>query len=138
MKSFDQNDPQTSFGALKPVGNLFVVFDDEAKAKQAQDDLLTGGRTKGEARFMSPKEFIELHDDLREEESVFSLLGSERKKAGELRDSAEDGNCFLVVYAPSEQETKRVLSVADTNGFDYALKYSNFIIERFDAEKLEQ
>lgn len=134
MTTFDKNNPQTSFGAFKPVGNLVIVFEDAASACDAKRDLLTGGHKGMELTFMTGTEFVKILDSMEMQQSMLALLGSELRKTDEFRREAERGACFLVAYAPSEDETDRVMRVVKRYDYRFALKYGHMIIERFDSE----
>jgi 2-keto-3-deoxy-6-phosphogluconate aldolase len=132
MQAFDKNDPQTSFGAFKPVGNVVVVFDDTISAVNAQTDLLAGGHDSMEITYMDANAFVKILDEMHENQGVLAVLGSELKKSDQFRKYAEQGACFLIAYAPSEDETKNVMNVVERYNYLFALKYGHLIIERFD------
>lgn len=134
MQNFDKQNPQTSFGAFKPVGNVVIVFDDVSSAKNAEQDLLTGGHESMEVTFMEGVEFVAILDEMREDQGILAVLGSELRKTDEFRKHADSGACFLVAYAPSLDETNRVMNVAQRYSYRFALKYGNMLIERFDHE----
>ena len=134
MHSFDEKNPQTSFGAFKPVGNIVAVFDDSASATKAQADLLASGLKNMEVIFMAASDFIALLDELNGQESVLAILGSELRKTDIFRKHAEDGASFLIAFAPSEEETKHVMTIVERYRYRYALKYGHMFIEHFDPE----
>lgn len=134
MTTFDKHNPPTSFGAFKPVGNLVAVFDDPDSAARARSDLSTGGYNDDELTLMRSVEFIQLLDKMREDENAIAVLGSEMRKTDQFREAADQGASFLIVYAPSEQETHRVMHVVARYNYQFALKYGRMLIERFDPE----
>lgn len=134
MNTFDKKNPPTSFGAFKPVGNLVAVFDDPDSAARARADLTTGGYNEDELTLMRSVEFIQLLDKMREDENAIAVLGSEMRKTDQFREAADQGASFLIVFAPSEQETRRVMQVVARYNYQFALKYGRMLIERFDPE----
>lgn len=134
MQEFDKKNPQTSFGAFKPVGNVVAVFNDVVSAMNAQTDLLSGGYESMELTFMKGDEFIALLDELNGQESVLAILGSELRKTDEFRKHADDGACFLIAFAPSDNETKHVINIISRYHYRFALKYGRMMIERFSAD----
>lgn len=134
MSKFDSTDPQTSFGAFKPVGNLVAVFEDPDSAARARTDLQSGGYQPDEITLMRSVEFTKLLDDMREEQNAIALLGSELRKTDEFLAHAENGATFLIIYAPSDEETKRAMRVVSRYNYHFALKYGHLLIERFDPE----
>ena len=132
MEAFDKNDPQSSFGAFKPVGNIVIVFGDAISAINAQTDLLAGGHDSMEVTYMDADAFVKILDEMRENQGVLAVLGSELKKSDQFRKYAERGASFVVAYAPSEDETKNVMNVVERYNYLFALKYGHLIIERFD------
>lgn len=134
MQEFDKKNPQTSFGAFKPVGNVVAVFNDVNNAMKAQADLVSGGDEEMELTFMKGDEFIALLDELNGEESVLAVLGSELRKTDEFRKHAEGGACFLIAFAPSDKQTQHVVSTIGRHDYVFALKYGHMMIQRFDPE----
>lgn len=134
MKHFDKNHPQTSFGAFKPVGHLVAVFKDTENAKLAHTDLQTGGYTSDDLTLMNDNDFNSLLDDLKSHENALSMLGSELSKMDEYRRHADRGAGFLIIEAPTEQETKRAMHVVERYNYRFAQKYGHMIVERFDNE----
>ncbi|GHA13179.1 hypothetical protein GCM10008090_23630 [Arenicella chitinivorans] len=132
MSKFDLEDPQTSFGAFKPVGNVVAVFNDADSAARARTDLEAGGYQPDEVTLMRSVEFTQLLDEMREDQHAIALLGSELRKTDEFRDHADRGATFLVIYAPSDEETKRAMRVVSRYNYHFALKYGHLLIERFD------
>lgn len=63
-----------------------------------------------------------------------AILGSELRKTDVFRKHAEDGASFLVAFAPSEEQTKYVMSIVERYNYRYALKYGHMFIERFDPQ----
>lgn len=136
MQEFDKANPQTSFGAFKPVGNIVIVFDDVVSAMSAETDLLSGGYEGMELTFMQGPDFIALLDELNGQESVLAVLGSELRKTDEFRKHAEDGACFLIAFAPNDSDTKHAMNIAERYNYRFALKYGRVLIERFDSQHL--
>ena len=134
MKHFDKNKPQTSFGAFKPVGHLVAVFEDADNAELAHKDLTIGGYTRDDLTLMNSTAFLSLLDQLREHENALSMLGSELSKMDEFRHHADRGAGFLIIEAPSEQETIRAMHVVERYRYLFAQKYGHMIVERFDSD----
>lgn len=134
MQEFDKKNPQTSFGAFKPVGNIVAVFNDVNNAMKAQADLMSDSEEEMELTFMKSDEFIILLDQLNGQESVLAVLGSELRKTDKFRKHAEDGACFLIAFAPSDKQTQHVVNIIGRHNYVFALKYGHMMIQRFDPE----
>jgi len=134
MKPFSKENPNTSFGAFKPVGHLVAVFDSKTEAQTAKTDIIELGIDSDDVTFLDSSDFTEMVDDLRMNQSPLAMLGSELRRVDEFVKEAEKGRVFLIVMTPSRQRTQRTVKILEENGYRFAIKYGHLFFERYDAE----
>ena len=117
------------FGVFAPVGYLILAFREQADAAQARDALLTGGYEADEILWFNSDEVIADIENNRGNVSPLAHFGTELGFQERQLDYAKHGYTFLVVYAPVEGETARVLKVARRYGAQLAHKYNRLTIE---------
>jgi hypothetical protein len=124
-----QSAPPRSFGVFAPVGYLVIGFPGEAEAAQARAALLTGGYEQDEVMMFSSQQVIADIERTREDVSILAYMGAELGHQKQHLECARQGCAFLVVYAPSEAETTRVMNVARRFGARLAHKYNRLTVE---------
>jgi hypothetical protein len=120
--------PPRSFGVFAPVGYLVLAFQEEREAAEAREALLTGGYDDEEVMQFSSQQVISATENERDV-SILAYLGTELAHQREQLEYARQGCTFLVVYAPTEAETARVLKVARRYGARLAHKYNRLTVE---------
>ena len=121
--------PPRSFGVFAPVGYLVLAFPGEVEAAQAREALLTGGYEEDEAMMFSSQQVISDIENTRADISILAYMGAELGHQKQHLASAKQGAFFLVVYAPTEPETARVMNVARRFGVRLAHKYNRLTVE---------
>jgi hypothetical protein len=122
-------DPQRSFGVFAPVGYLVIAFPGEAEAAKAREALLTGGYEEDEVLRFSSQQVISDIENTRADISILAYMGAERGHQKQHLEQARQGAAFLVVHAPTEPETTRVMNVARRFGSRLAHKYNRLTVE---------
>jgi hypothetical protein len=119
-----------SFGAFYPTGHVVIFFANKGDAERAREALLTGGYEEGEIVILSSDYVVSTIEHLRPHVSVLAqFFGSETRHMEEHLELARQGCDKMVVYAPTEHETKRVMKVARRFGIRFAEKYHRLAIE---------
>ena len=108
--------PPRSFGVFAHIGCLVIAFPGEAEATKACEALLAGGYEDDEALMFSSI-------------SILAYMGAERGHQKQHLEYAKQGSVFLVVYAPTEPETARVMNVARRFEARLAHKYNRLTVE---------
>ena len=121
--------PPRSFGVFAPVGYLVLAFQEEPEAAQARDALLTGGYDDEEVMQFSSQQVVSAIENSRDNISILAYLGTELAHQRQQLEYAKHGSTFLVVHAPTEAETARVLRVARRYGARLAHKYNRLTVE---------
>jgi len=124
-----------SFGVFAPVGYLVLAFQQEQEAAHAREALLMGGYDDDEIIEYSSQQVIADIEATRDKISILAYMGAELAYQREQLEYAKQGFTFLVVYAPSEAETRRVLNVARRFRAQLAHKYNRGSIEDVPLER---
>ncbi len=130
MNSIREEDIPLSFGAVYPTGHVVIFFADKGDAERAREALLTGGYEEGEIVILSSDYVVSAIEHIRPHVSLLAqFFGSETRHMEEHLELARQGCDKMVVYAPTEHETKRVMNVARRFGIRFAEKYHRLAIE---------
>jgi hypothetical protein len=121
--------PPRSFGVFAPVGYVVLGFPGQTEAAKARQALLTGGYEEDEVMAFSSQQVISDIESTRGTISPLAYLGATVEHQEQHLACAKQGCAFLVVYAPTEPETARVMSVARRFGARFAHKYNRLTVE---------
>ena len=125
-KMSKQNVPM-SFGVFYPTGHVVLAFPDDADSKKVREALLTGGYAEDEIlQYTGPELVSELEKTL---ENASILAQTELEHVEKHLELAKQSCGFLVVYAPSDVETARVMNVAGRFRAQLAHKYNRLTLE---------
>jgi hypothetical protein len=119
------------FGVFTPIGHVVLAFANDADAAQAREALLTGGYEADEVLQFRSDEVIADAEQTRDNLGLLARMGLNMDWSEVERDVqlAQQGATFLVVYAPSDAETNRVMNVARRFNTTLARKYHRLAIE---------
>jgi hypothetical protein len=108
---------------------VIVSFESEASARQMRKLLIDGGYDEGDVHVLDTERVLEgTTKDLKALSPLIRALGSEGDVIRGHQAEAEAGGTFLLAYAPSDLETRRLMNVARRVGFVKASKYDRFTI----------
>jgi hypothetical protein len=103
------------------------------KATQnAREALLTGGYEDGEIVILSSGYVASAIENTLPHVSLLAQLGSETRHMQEHLELAKQGCDKMIVYAPTEHESKRVMNVARRFDIRLAEKYHRLAIEHLE------
>ncbi|HKH20456.1 MAG TPA: hypothetical protein VKB53_06135 [Gammaproteobacteria bacterium] len=110
-----------------------IVYSFNAKAMQnAREALFTGGYEDGEIVILSSDYVVSSIENTLPNVSLLAQLGSETRHMQEHLELAKQGCDKMVVYAPTEHESKRVMNVARRFDIRLAEKYHRLVIEHLE------
>ncbi len=116
-------------GVFYPRGYVIVTFDSAEAAENVRRRLVDGGYDEDDVQLLDTERVKQgTSDDLRQLGPVMKALGSEGDLIRDHQALAAKGNTFLLVYAPSDLDTQRVMNVARKVGYHRAHKYDRFTI----------
>ena len=131
-RSIAESNVPRSFGAFYPTGHVVIFFANKGDAERAREALLTGGYEEGEIFILSSDYVVSAIEDALPNVSLLAQLGSETRHMQEHLELAKQGCDKMIVYAPTEHESKRVMNVARRFDIRLAEKYHRLAIEHLD------
>jgi hypothetical protein len=114
---------------FSPTGYLVLAFPQDADARKAREALLAGGYGEDELLQSTAKQVQDDIEKTRPAVSILAQMGTELEHQNEHLEAAKRGCGFLLVYAPSEAETNRVMRVARRFDVQLAHKYNVLTVE---------
>jgi hypothetical protein len=124
-----QESPPRQFGIFYPRGYVVVALPSEEAADRMRRALLEGGYDDEEIKILDPNRVLQgTSADLEQLSPFVRALGSEQHATESHQQAVKAGQSLLVVYAPSDAETHRVMNVARRLGYLKAQKYDRFTI----------
>jgi hypothetical protein len=121
--------PPRQFGIFYPRCYVVVALPTAEAADRMRRSLLDGGYDEADVKSLKRDRVLEgASADLEHLSPFVRALGSEAHVTeGHLR-AAQAGHSLLVVYAPSDLDTERLMNVARRHGYVKAQKYDRFTI----------
>jgi hypothetical protein len=117
------------FGIFYPRGYVVLALRTAEDAEQVKRALMEGGYAEEEVQVMPMERVLEgASADLEQLNPLVRALGSEAGATEGHLASARAGHSLLIVYAPSNLETERLMNVARRVGYVKAQKYDRFTI----------
>jgi hypothetical protein len=127
----EQEQPPRQFGIFYPRGYVVVALQRQADAERLRQLLVDGGYDEEDVRMLDTAQVLAgASADLENLSPFIKALGSEAGATKSHLEGAAKGQTFLVVYAPSELDTERLMNVARRVGYVAAQKYDRFSITR--------
>ena len=129
MEKMNKAEMPTSFGVFSPTGHVVVAFDNDPDAKQARHKLIAGGVGTDEITHYSSAEVLSQIEGSRKSDNKIFQMGQEEEKVKRYTELANQGSGFLVIYAPSDEDSKRVMEILSPLKPKFAEKYNRLTIE---------
>jgi hypothetical protein len=135
----DMDDLPKSHGVIKPVGHVLISFEAKDDAHAAMDALAKAGFGADKVSYFSPEEVIAQATSDIADAGILASLGQELNLVKAHRDLAQQGHSFISVYAPEDEDARKVADIAAGFNAGRAQKYGHLIIEEMiepgDSEK---
>lgn len=113
-----------------PTGYAFLLFPGEQDASQAAAELEAAGFDSQDIMLLTPQEILrEIGKVDGESDVALPSVGTEGATVRKYIDLARDGHFAVMVKAPSDDDTKRVMSAVESLPFSYGQKYHMLAIE---------
>lgn len=120
----------TLSGVFYPTGYAFIMFPERAQAAQAARELQEGGFDGEAIMLLEPDTILrEIGKVDGESGTALPSVGTEGHTVQKYVDLARKGQHALMVNAPSEEETERLMAVVRKQPFSYAQKYHMLAME---------
>jgi hypothetical protein len=128
-----KGDYPLSFGAFYPTGHVVIFFANPADAERAREALLSGGYEEDDILHMSSEDVVSTIERMRPHVSLLAQFGSETQQMERHYELAKQGCDKLIVYAPTEAESKRAMNVARRFDVKLAEKYHRLVMEDLET-----
>lgn len=129
MKESDEANVPRKFGMFYPRGYVILTFERRQEAEQVAKLLMEGGYDDEDIWIMdTDKVLASSSEDLKNLSGLIKLFGDESDVAESHNAGAALGQTFLIGYAPSDLDTKRLMNVARRVGYIKAHKYDRFTL----------
>jgi len=119
----------TSFGIFSPTGHVVVAFDSDEDARKARQALISGGIGADEITVYRSDEVLSQIEGSRKTDNKIFQMGQEEEKVKRYTELASKGCGFLVVYAPSDEDSNRVMDIVHPLKPKFAEKYNRLTLE---------
>lgn len=116
-------------GTFNPKGCVTVFFDTKDDAQKVAAEIIAGGVKDEDCSLFDPKKVAAWAGENVSEAGFFASLGYGIKVVEKHKELAELGKWSLVVRAPSEEETEKVMVAVRKVKFMCANKFNTFTIE---------
>jgi hypothetical protein len=129
MEKMTKAEMPTSFGVFSPTGHVVIAFDSDADARKARQTLVSGGVGVDEITVYRSDEVLSQIEGSRKTDNKVFQMGQEEEKVKRYAELANQGCGFLVVYAPSDEDSKRVMDLVHPLKPKFAEKYNRLTLE---------
>ena len=131
MQPFLMNSKMTTMqGVFYPTGYAFVMFPDAQCAEEAAKKIEQAGFDDQHVMFLTPSVILREIGRIDGESSVeLPSVGTEGATVHKYINLAREGHHALMVKAPSDDDSERLMAVVRELPFSYAQKYHMLAIE---------
>ena len=117
-------------GVFYPTGYAFIMFPEAGQAEQAARELEDQGFDRQAIMLLTPEDILrEIGKVDGDSDVMLPSVGTEGATVQKYVALAREGQHALMVHAPSEKETERVMAVVRKRPFSYAQKYHMLAME---------
>ncbi|MDB5743722.1 MAG: hypothetical protein JWR68_2037 [Polaromonas sp.] len=131
MQAFLMNPKMTTIqGVFYPTGYAFLMFPDAESAEKAGQQLEAAGFSDQDVMLLTPQAILRDIGKLREDSTeLLPSVGTEGATVAKYIAFARDGHHALMVKAPSDEDTERLMTIVRELPFSYGQKYHMLAIE---------
>ncbi len=122
-------DEQRTLGALNPVGHAILAFANDGVAADAKKALLAAGFADADILSYTSGELFPDLDDMMRNASGAAGFGYEITLMRRYMTLASEGCGWLIVYAPEEEQTVKIVDVAKRFAAKSAVRYARLASE---------
>ena len=117
-------------GVFYPTGYAFIMFPDAKSAEDAAQKIEQAGFSDQYVMFLTPSVILREIGRIDGESSVeLPSVGTEGATVNKYINLAREGHHALMIKAPSDEDSERLMSVVRELPFSYAQKYHMLAIE---------
>jgi hypothetical protein len=120
----------TMQGVFYPTGYAFVMFPDADNAEQAARELEAAGFRDEDVMLLTPPVILKEIGKIDGESTVaLPSVGTEGATVHKYIDLAREGHHALMVKAPSDKDSERLMAIVRKFPFSYGQKYHMLAME---------
>ena len=118
-------------GVFYPTGYAFVMFPDASNAEQAAQQLQDAGFDDQDIMLLTPHVVLREIGKVTDDDSTVELpsVGTEGATVNKYIHLAREGHHALMVKAPKDTDTERLMAVVRGLPFSYGQKYHMLAME---------
>jgi hypothetical protein len=131
MKQFSlQSRMLTMRGVFYPTGYMFVMLPRLEDAERLDHDLQSSGYRGHDVMLVPPDTILgQISATVSHNFDTLPSIGTEAATVLEYERRARQGECAVMIHAPTRQDSDAVMDVAHTMPFSYATRYRPLVIE---------
>ena len=121
----------TMGGVFYPTGYAFIMFPDAKNAELVANELETAGFGSEAVMLLNPHTVLREIGRITDDDSTVELpsVGTEGETVNKYIHLARQGHHAVMVRAPDDSDTERVMAVVRKLPFSYAQKYHMLAME---------
>ncbi len=120
---------ETDFGAFYPTGHIVIAFEQYEKANRVCEELKSEGFKEQDCELHRSEEVADTARRNLENTGLMARVGKSVAAIKEHLHAAENGATFLLVHAPNDRDTERVLQAISGKQVVLAHRYHHLAIE---------
>lgn len=120
---------KTVRGTFYPTGWTVLMFPGEREARDAGQLLAREGIAADALMLITPQDVREQLLGARGDDSLLPSAGTEGDTVRRIADLAAQGHYGLMVHAPHQEDSDRVLALLKDHPISYGQKYRKLVIE---------
>ena len=134
MKSFVlEPNMLTMGGVFYPTGYMFVMLPRLEDAEQLDHELESSGYRGHEVMLVPPDAIVQqIGATVSHDADHLPSLGTEAATVLEFERRARQGECAVMIHAPTRQDSETVMDVVHTLPFSCATRYRPLVIEELN------
>jgi hypothetical protein len=131
MKNFElSRDMLNIRGQFYPTGHILAMFPGEQAARAAVRALVDGGIAEDEVSFITPEVMLrEIARTVGNADMPLPSPGTEADTVRRYTDFASNGHFALLIHAPHQKDSDRVMAALKDHQPSHAEKYRMLVIE---------
>jgi hypothetical protein len=118
-----------SFGVFTPTGHVVMGFASDSEMQTARKNLLAAGIPEAAITPFASQEVIADIEQMRSDAGLAATFMNESQMMEDHLNIALEGGGFLVVNAPSDADTARVVQIAKRSQLRIAHKYNRLTLD---------
>ncbi|GAC1390417.1 MAG: hypothetical protein NVSMB34_03990 [Variovorax sp.] len=120
----------TMRGVFYPTGYMMVMLPGLEDAQRLDHDLESSGYRGHEIMLLPPETILgQVAATVSHDFDTLPSIGTEAATVLEYERRARQGECAVMIHAPTQQDSDTVMDVVHTMPFSYATRYRPLVIE---------